>query len=950
MAPTKQDRSPKSLRKKFQKLLNTTNEQGSQAYTDKSVTLGMVNEYSSNELRRLTQRQYVTQQNQNSRTITDFPELLNSTYGPHREIVNNIADAERLKALDPNIKRIEQIVVSSIMSPNDLQDVDPDIIIDNDQIDEGHREKISELLSGFYCNTYKLREKMTAAVKEAHFRSGAGVSMLLPEATLTELINTYDPQRAYLRKCGKEQLIVKLDEKKLSIEETTALKNAIFSPDFFRHLLFTKRYSSIDPSFGYTHGKEEKKNNIQVNLRNPSKEEQLTLAQWLNSISPSIKYTPDRVIDEDPPMFKMDEQQRTNLKKSFESMTINFTKALVGEDSQTGPVAISENPEILRFGKSFRKHQTNKLNDRIGSSISPIFAHLLDQESPNTEQLAYSNVPIMDLTSHMTDFSMQQAFPFYMDLPTESVIPVCVPGSRNEHLGYFILVDAYGQPIEASAYLVDSTGNGISGRISTAYNAMYGEMPTESGIRGGGGFNTMTQRNKEYRQNNITKVFNYVLDEMLKRKLNDIGLNDVTLSGYTTIAQCMLYRLLEKKQTALVFVPKKYITYLAFDYHRETGTGKSKIEDIMYMESLKVSFLTANTLATMKSAVPVKKVKINLDKSQVNSMQAMLIVRDALVQREKFSPSTFPASVTTQILTQNMSVESAHPESDFSMTVEDTHREIPRADTDFLKELDNSTIIGLGVAPSALSESSEVQFARSLATTNLHFAKGIRQDQVIVEDTYSTHLQHHASLSSVLIYKIANIIDNSMSKQLTEKKKATKDLTEIKPSTDNKLTGVGVISNTISKDTFNKVMKIIANIRVKLCPPDVAPDDTQYNILSDVLKRISEYVDVVYPDDYSNFGDDKITNHYRLVKAHVKSIMAREAANHLGFRGLLSKIPELDDYALEETSNLTNIYSVIKGLSEAITREVQSKQKKAPEGSTEATDGDSSSSSDKSFW
>lgn len=948
MSP-KPNTSPKKLRTAFQKMLDTSSDQGSQAYTDRSVMLGVVNEYSNAELGTLTRRQYVSQQQQPGRSINDFPELLESTYSPHREIVNNIADAERLKALDPNLKRVEQIVVSSIMSPNDLQDVDPDIIIDDDQLDETKREKIGELLTNFYCKKYKLREKITAAVKEAHFRSGAGVSMILPEATLTDLINTYDPQRAYLRKCGKEQLSVKLfGNEQLSRTEVKTLHDALFSVKFFQHLLFSKRYSGDDNSFDYQTGSE-RKGEIKVALNSGAVKQKTSSFQAF----PGMELFLTQLMIDNPPPFKVSEKEAKQLKASFETMTINFTKALSGDDQADNTIAISENPEILRFGKSFRAHQTNKLNDRIGGKVSPIFAQLLEQEDISPERLAYTNVPIMDLTGHMTEFSDQQAFPFYMDLPTEAVIPVCVPGSKNEHLGYFILIDAYGQPIEASSYLVDGTGNSISGRISTAYNAMYGEMPTDSGIYGGGGgYNTSMIRNKEYQKNNINKMFNYVLDEMLKRKLNDIGLNDVSLSGYTTIAQCMLYRLLEKKQTALVFVPKKYITYLAFDYHRNTGTGKSKIEDILYMESLKVSFLTANTLATMKSAVPVKRVKVNMDKQQVNSMQALLMVRDALVQREKFSPSTYPATVTTQILTQNMSIESVHPNTqDFSMTVEDTHREIPKADTDFLKELDDSTIIGLGVAPSALSESSEVQFARSLATTNLHFAKGIRQDQVIVEDTYSVHLQNHAILSSVIIYKIANIIDTKPDQQLLEPKQATKDLTELKPSVDNKYTGVGVISSKISKETFTKVLNIINNIRVKLCPPNVAPDDTQYNILSDVLKRIGEYVDFVYPDDFSNFGDDKISNHYRLMKSHVKSIMGREAANNLGFRGLLAKVPELKDYALAETSNLTNLYSTIKGISEAITREVQSKQKKAPEGSVEPEEASSNSGSGSSnFW
>lgn len=937
MATDNQHATKRELRKQFFDMFGTSQGQGEQAYVDKSVSLGLTQEYSSSELATLTNRQYVDQDPLRQNQINDLSQVLETISIPHREIVNNIADAERLKALDPDIKRVEQIVVSSIMSPNDLQDVDPEIIIDSNIISDGQKQKITELLTNFYCGKYQLSKKLTNWVKEAHFRSGAGVAMILPEATLTELVNTYDPQRAHIKKMAGESFVKKMGTESFSSEDQAQLSRVLFSDDFYTKVINARTFTDpFDEQHVHT-GSEG------IDVFNKQK----TVLENIPAFDCDLFM--QKLFEDLTPDFTLTEDAHKEIRTGLENMTIKFSK-----DLSNGPVQISENPETLRFGRAYRQSKVANLN----SKISPVLAKLMTPNKEPSDYYAYKDVPMIDLTAHMTDFKQQQAFPFYMDLPTEAVIPVCVPGTKDQHLGYFVLTDSYGQPIEASSYLVDSSNSTISGRINTAYQAIYGDMPTTGGIYGSSGNSIgYNQKVNNYKKASINKVFNYVLDEMLKRKLGDMGLNDVTLGRYNTIAQCMLYRLLEKKQTRLVFVPEKYITYLAFDYHRADGTGKSRIEDILYMESLKISLLTANTLSAMKSAVPLKKVKLNLDEKQTNVMQAAFMVRDALIQKEKFAPSTYPSTVTSQILTQNLSVETTHPNAaGFNYTVEDTHREIPKADTAFSDQLGDNVVIGLGVAPSALSESSEVQFARSLATTNLHYAKSIRQDQVIVETIGTNHIQNHLSLSSVLIYKIAAILDTKLispdGNVILGEPNKRKDLTEIKPGNDKPFTGVGIISKQISEETFTKVLEIINCVKIKLCPPNVAPDDTQYTILTEMIKRIGEYVDVVFPTEFGSFaGDDEISNNYQLIRAHIKSMLAREAADKLGFNGLMTKIPEIEEYALESSVDLTKIYAVLKNISGSIAREVQARQKKTPEDqTTEADTTGYSGGSDKPYF
>ncbi len=941
----KQDTSASSLRAKFMAQFVVDDQQTNGNYTDKSVAMGTVNELNNFELMTLTKRNFVPNSDRQQYQGEELP-AFQATDISHREIVANIADAERIKALDPTIKRIEQIVVSSIMAPNDLQDPDPEIVIKNElsEIPDNKKTLISELLTKFYCGIYGFRARMTNWVREAHFRSGAGVTVILPEATLTSLLETYDPDRKLLREMNKEKLIGK---ENLSPQEHRALEDFILSDAFYEKVCSYDPYAIERKNTTVsTTGHE----GIHVGL-NCAKE---TTSSALEELLPAWKLTDivDRTYEELSPIYSELLQSHKNIKTkdiraSLEAMSINFTKAFQkSHASDQQYVRILDNPDMIRLGALMKDKKLGKLHSVFDRSI--IQKLLEQQDTVYDQKLYYQDIPIMDLTPFMTDYDLQKAFPIVIDWPTESMIPIIIPGSRSQRVGAFALVDEWGQPIEASSYIIAGNNNPVSNRLSVAYNTMYGEAPTESGIRTTSGYHSAAGIypntcgcNKEA----ITKIFNYILDEMLKKKLQDVGLTDVTLGKYNAIAQCMLFRFFEKKKTRLIFIPEKYLTYLAFDYHFD-GTGKSKLEDILYMESNKISLMTAATLAAMKSAVPIKKVVLNQDKKRRSTFQELITLRDAIVDRETFSPTFYPSSITSQILSQNLSIETHHPNAEgMSIQIEDSHREIARADTDFLKQMEDQTIIGLGLPPSALSEVSEVQFARSLATTNLYFAKTIRQDQIVVEEHASDHLRKHLRLSSVLLYKIAEILQDKPQMTDTTPEKDKDEDTKFKPTTpDDGATTVSNMAKKITPEIFNKLQKVIDAVQVKLYPPDVAPDDTQYAILTESIKRVGEYVDAIYPDDGANFGENAdMTNTYRLLKSSIKSRMIRELASKLGFRGLISEVPEMEEFLTDETSVITKQYSMLKGLESSLKLTVKSREKKAPEGQEGETTESSSS-------
>ena len=58
-----------------------------------------------------------------------------------------------------------------------------------DYLDANLKNNICTFLEKFYIDQYNLAEKMTDWTSEALFRSGAGVSFILPEGTLTKMVS-----------------------------------------------------------------------------------------------------------------------------------------------------------------------------------------------------------------------------------------------------------------------------------------------------------------------------------------------------------------------------------------------------------------------------------------------------------------------------------------------------------------------------------------------------------------------------------------------------------------------------------------------------------------------------------------------------------------------------------------------------------------------------------------
>ena len=805
--------------------------------------------------------------------ISDY-HLIEYLRGPHEHSANFINDVERLKVLAPEIDRAKNVTIPSILSPNDVQIIDPMISIDDiTGLSADKKKEIEEFLYDEFIKGWDLAETLKKWCTEALFRSGSVPIFILPEATLSAFMGT--TQRSATEsyslhsQSGMESFSAWYNSDNTDLEGVynTLLKKPIFS----------KPKSKI----------------------RSSNEGLLLNGDSTSIVDPHLKAAVESIVKEDWEEDKYTAKNRlaptdTTFSTALETITAKLITEL--EDGDT--IHISENPEVLRFGSMVKAKHKSKLGKSLIEQYQPYGkdGELIQGYNAGGNQMEYSTV--MDLTAFVDSSMKSVTDPFKLELPAEAVVPVCVPGTTDEKLGYWVLIDIHGQPIQAEKYLNNVSMRGNSSLASSSYNAMFGIQNQNSKPV----FSSLTKFGNPWdmQEQAYSKVFNQVLDTMMHKKLENVGLKDVSFGKYSTIATCMLYRFLEKKKCSLVFVPEELVTYFAFDY-RPDGTGKSKIENIMFLLSVRTSLIVSNMLAAMRNSVARKQITISVDPKETNPERLLEEAFQSYLTKNKLHMSTDPTAISDMINRQNVSIRlEGHNANGFQVASEDTHHQVPKADAELLEDLTSGIVNQLGVPHAVLNELGQSEFSRSVATTNLFYAQEIRDTQKTVCAHTNRCLRTYTKFSTRIKMGIVNILNGSNHDHATSN-------IDGDPMTASDVGGS--VKNTTVAATLHK---IINSITVSLPAPNIAPTKSQHEVLGGYVQVVKDVIDMVYPMELIS-SDSELSETYNDFRAYILQITIKQLIEQSGI-GSFIELKNADDYMMDANVDIPSLHQTLRNL------------------------------------
>lgn len=407
-----------------------------------------------------------------------------------------------------------------------------------------------------------------------------------------------------------------------------------------------------------------------------------------------------------------------------------------------GMLEITDNFNVLKMPALTEKLKKDRIQDILSSNNVGMesrqigTAHL---ERSLYRRRIHEFTPVLKMKTIKEAGRRPVGHPLVVKFPSESVIPVHVPGSPKEHIGFFVVLDEFGNPVNRSQYsdYYRSLGSRF---VETDKNSQMSAMIQKASEAYGG-----DQRGSREHIEALTQSYsNIVENELLERLRNGVESDgNFVISNPEEPYRIMLARACQNMRTQLLYIPAELMTYMAFDYNA-FGVGRSLLEASKIISGIRAMLMFADTMAAIRNSVGRVGLKINLDPQDNDpSGTVEFLLHEYLKTRQTAYPLgvSDPSGIITYL--QNSAVDlvvsgnSAYPET--SVDVEDKSSQIVRVDSEIAENLRKHHIMSFGLSPEAVDGTYNLELATSVVSSNLLLSKRV----IVYQDAFCPMIADH---------------------------------------------------------------------------------------------------------------------------------------------------------------------------------------------------------------
>lgn len=784
------------------------------------------------------------------------------------DVTQNINDSTNIFQLLPDTELAMQILVSSILSPKDMVNVELGFHVGSNVLEGEVAGPMVEVVREYFEDVYKIKTYLPKILEEILFTKGSYPLMVLPESSLDAIINS---------------------DRAVSLE---SFRGSIGSD------------GRPIPSIGLLGKKESNKSTFSL--------EHFT--QHNTTVST--------------------EETKVQTIEKFNDL-----------------LRVSDNFEALKFPSVMDKMRQQRISDALGYKRAS-FESRQKKDEMSEEEITrslyrhrnYQRQPYQHVKTPGEVGRESVGHPLVMKLPPEAVIPVHVPSNPEDHVGYFLLLDQYGNPlnrVRESNYYRDISQNLTS-------NADVSSQLLAAGRRASDGLDRRDNTNLEVAE--AVRIYADIVErDLIQRLKNGVYGDGIEISRPLDVYQVMLARSLSNMGTQILYVPAELMTYMAFDFN-QFGVGKSLLDDNKILASIRSMLLFSNTMAAIKNSVGRTGLRIQLDPEDPDPASTVeYMVHE--YSRNRSAAYPLGASNPTDLIDflQNAGIDvqvsgnAAYPET--TLDVEDKSMNRVQPDSQLEEDIKHKFFMSLGMSPETIDLSSNVEFATSVVTSNLLLAKRviIYQDKLLA--LVKDHIDKYIRNSSILLEQLHKAIE------------------------DNKK-GLGSETGKLEPDQL--INLFLAGLNVTLPRPDSAKLENQiqaFDLYSDALEKA---VDAYFGEDSFMLQEfDDVESDMRGVRAAVIAYFKRQwLRNNNVLPELMDLVslnedgePELDLLKIHGT-HLENIGKSVADLVEKMRKDREKREKQLEEEEEAETssdddgddswadddDGDDASGSDDDSW
>jgi len=579
---------------------------------------------------------------------------------------------------------------------------------------------------------------------------------------------------------------------------------------------------------------------------------------------------------------------------SLESLALSndigkYVGGLVVEDNERlencigNLVDITDNYKILKVPKVMEKVRASKIKKIIKSNSVAVESNTITNKevssalykgaSKKAEQFVIIPEPTLAKRKSV-------ARPLVMKLPSESVIPVYTPGDEANHIGYFIIIDNEGNPVT-----IDGNGGHSSDLQSLLSNSKSNNNDSVSSMLIDKAKNNLIGSGRAPTLDQITTVYGNIIERNLVTRLrNGIYNSTLKISNSQEIYRVMLTRVLSEQYTRLVYVPVELVGYLAFKYNNN-GTGRSYLDDVKVLTSLRAMLLFSKVMAMTKNAINLTRVNMTLDPKDPDPEKTMeLAIHEIAKTRQQYFPLGINSPVDLVDWIQKAGFEftfEGHPglpDTKFDFETKNIQRDIPDSDLDEL--LRKQTYMAFGLSPEVVDDAFSGDFATTVVANNLLLAKRIRHLQTV----FSTYI---ADLNKKITFA-----DPILMGELTDLIRSNKDAIETNMSDGDR----PIYDNNPDEYIATILEEHIESLEIDLPQPDTVTLENLSEAFDNYVDNLEKAIDAIISTDSitSELAGD-VSNNIDTIKSIVKNYYIRRWMSNNGYLPELSEITTVDE-------------------------------------------------------
>lgn len=589
-------------------------------------------------------------------------------------VKERISDNENIMQLFPDLELAQQILVSSILSPKDMVNVEFIFKTRESVLPAELTMKMTEIIRKECEGYYKLKSQIQDILNEVLFETGSYVKAVIPESAVDEIIN------------GGSRV------------STECLSEVL-------------RPNGDIVSLGY--------------LGSPKKRE---------AVRPAFEGITVGLETMNPARFQL-----------YEPGIVSETTA--GLDLMKN-IHVTDNFLLLKMPKVMQKVNSRKsrhlLRQKVGLENYGLGEQKKALSTAELEALLYKGTQsgakvFVDMKTRHTAKRRSIGRPLTLKLPSESVIPVHVPGDERNHIGYFVLIDEEGNALNRHSNT--QYFGGLQTNLNDQNSSVSGFLLSKARA------NLTSVDNRNLNIDQAANIYSGIVEsDLMERLRNGMYGTNVQIAKNEEVYRIMLARSFANQFTRLVFMPADTVTYFAYKYY-ENGIGRSLLDSLKVLTSLRAILLFSKVMGMARNSIALTHVNMTLDPEDADPQKTVEEgVHEIIKMRQQYFPLGINSPTDLVDWVQRAGLEFSFeghpglPDTKFDFETKQMTHALPDNELDEI--LRKQTLMGIGLTPETVDQGlAGVEFATSVVANNIMLSKRVVKIQEVITPKITDYCQ-----------------------------------------------------------------------------------------------------------------------------------------------------------------------------------------------------------------